>query len=106
MQRLLTDHDFNERITRGLVRRIPELDWAPVRRFGLAEAADDRVLEFALETSRMLVTHDDRTIYPLAFQWLAEGRPLPRIVVVPRRVSFAIVLEHLEILTRLGDQDT
>lgn len=45
--RFLADHDLNEHIVSGVLRREPTIDFKRLRDVGLQEAIDDDVLAFA-----------------------------------------------------------
>jgi hypothetical protein len=45
MLRLATDEDFNNRILRGLLRRMPDLDVVRVQDVGLSGSEDPEVLD-------------------------------------------------------------
>ena len=57
---LLSDEDFNNRIVRGLLRRFPSLDLLRVQDAGLAGKHDTKVLEWAANENRLVLTHDFR----------------------------------------------
>jgi len=54
--RLLFDEDFNQRIVRGLLRRIPSLDARSAHDDDLAGATDDEILAVAAAENRLLVS--------------------------------------------------
>jgi predicted nuclease of predicted toxin-antitoxin system len=62
MLRLLIDQNFNQRILRGLVERIPELDAVTAQGVGLSEAPDSELLSWAAAQGRILLIHDLQTI--------------------------------------------
>jgi len=62
MLRLLIDENLNHRILRGLLRRLPELDYELVHDVGLKGVDDPTVLTYAATERRVVVTHDLRTI--------------------------------------------
>ena len=105
MHRILTDQDFDEDVVRGLMRRV-ELDWARVRDFGYQERDDSAVLALAIQQTRILLTHDARTLYPLVYGLLAEAKPTPRVIVVPQSMALRQAIEELEIVLRASlDRD-
>jgi Domain of unknown function (DUF5615) len=77
--RLLVDQNFNEHILDGLTRRDPGLEFVHVRDVGLAAAPDPVLLEWAATQSRVLLTHDRRTIPPFAYSRVAAGQFMPGI---------------------------
>lgn len=100
--RVLSDHNFNERIVRGLGRRVPDLDHVPVRERGYQRAADPQVIDLALAEERVLLTHDIHTLYPLALERVQEGVPCPRVVVVLESTPIGTAIDQLELLLLAG----
>ncbi|MGH2609102.1 MAG: hypothetical protein ACRDHF_08430 [Tepidiformaceae bacterium] len=104
MPRVLTDQDFNEDIIRGLARRVADLDWMPLRRAGNIRSRDAEVLRIALADDRILLSHDAKTLHPLALRLIAEGSPVPRVVVVPKVMAWRIAIDELELLLLAGTE--
>ena len=61
MLRFLIDHDFNERILRG-VRSRAEIDAVLARAVGLAHKPDPELLSWAAAENRIVVSHDLQTM--------------------------------------------
>lgn len=66
MLRLITDHNFDGRILRGLQRRIPHLDVVHAFAVGLAMADDPALLAWAAAQDRVVLTHDANTLVGFA----------------------------------------
>jgi len=62
MLRLLTDENFDNKIVRGLNRRLPHLDLLSVRHVGLISLPDPILLKWAAEEHRVILTHDISTM--------------------------------------------
>ena len=60
--RFQADADFNQHIVRAVRRRMPAIDFPTAPEAGLAGLDDDLVLEKAAQESRVLVSHDRRTM--------------------------------------------
>ena len=60
MIRLLTDEDIDHNILRGLIRRVPHLDFVLVHDVGLGGRPDPVLLKWAASKHRIIVTHDKR----------------------------------------------
>ncbi|MFW5693507.1 MAG: DUF5615 family PIN-like protein, partial [Thermoguttaceae bacterium] len=60
--RFLADHDLNEMIVVGAVRREPAVAFTRVRDTGMQEASDDEVLEYAERQQLLVVSHDVNTM--------------------------------------------
>ena len=59
--RLLSDENFNGAIVRGLMRRLPELDFVRVQDVGLTHTDDPVILQWAANEGRILLTYDVAT---------------------------------------------
>ncbi|MEX1103306.1 MAG: hypothetical protein WED87_03590 [Dehalococcoidia bacterium] len=105
MPRILTDHDFDEAIIRGLTRRIPDPDWLPLRATAAIRSVDPDVLAMALEARRVVLTHDVKTLYPLALELVAKGVAVPPVIAVPRRIGRRMSIDELELLLLAGTPD-
>lgn len=75
----LIDEDFDNRILRGLMRRLPHLDIVRVQDVGLQLAHDTEVLAFAAAENRVLLTHDVRTMIDYAIRRIDENLPMAGI---------------------------
>lgn len=104
MLRLLIDHDFDQDILRGLLRRIPELDFITAYQAGLSTATDPALLAWAAQEKRLIVTHDWRTMPSHAANRIAAGEPIAGLVVVSRRLSISLVIDELEIIVMCSDE--
>jgi predicted nuclease of predicted toxin-antitoxin system len=58
----LADENFNNQILRGLLRRVPDADITRVQDTELAGAPDTVVLEWAVENSFIVLSHDVNTM--------------------------------------------
>jgi hypothetical protein len=63
MLRFLADENFNGRIVRGLLRRLPELDIVRAQDLeALYQAIDPVVLQWAADEQRVVLSHDISTM--------------------------------------------
>ena len=85
MLRLATDNNFNGRVYKGLLRRIPDLDIIRVQDAGLADVPDPEVLVWAAAENRILLTHDRKTMVPFAYERIQAGLPMPGVFVIRDR---------------------
>ena len=58
----LADHDLNEHLITGVVRREPSIRFMRASELGLAESLDDRVLQYASSEGLLIVSHDVNTM--------------------------------------------
>jgi hypothetical protein len=65
-------------------------------------APDDHVLDLALEEGRIVLTHDLKTLHPLAISRIASGRACPRVIVVPVDLPIGPAIDELEVVLLLA----
>ena len=98
MIRLLTDENFNNKILRGLGRRLPHLDFVSVRKVGLAGSPDLVLLKWAANEQRIILTHDINTLVPDANQLVAQGEPMAGVIFVPDQLEIGRAINDLELV--------
>jgi predicted nuclease of predicted toxin-antitoxin system len=72
--RFLADHDLNEHIIDGVMRREPRLEFIRVRDLSLDGAPDDQVLSEAAARGLIVVSHDVNTMAVAARGRLERGK--------------------------------
>lgn len=105
MLALLIDENLNHRILRGLLRSIPHLNYSLIPSAGLKGAIDPTVLEFAANASRILVTHDLRTIPKYAYERVKANRPMPGVIAIADDLPIGRVIEDLAILVECASPE-
>ena len=98
MIRFAADGNFNHTITRGLLRRRPDLDVVRVQDVGLAGAKDEVVLEWAASEGRVLLTQDAKTITKVAFDRVRMATPMPGVIEIRRKVPVHVAIEELLVI--------
>jgi predicted nuclease of predicted toxin-antitoxin system len=98
MFRLLTDEDVDHKILRGLIRRVPHLDYVLVHDVGLTSQADPVLLKWAAINHRIIVTHDERTMVPYAKQLVRRGEPMAGLILVPQSLGIGRAIADLELI--------
>jgi predicted nuclease of predicted toxin-antitoxin system len=93
--RFLADHDLNEHIIDGLMRREPALELVRARDVGLSDQPDPQVLSFAAESSFLVVSHDVNTMPAHASARLAAGQPMAGLFIVRQAQPIGPVIEDL-----------
>lgn len=101
----LVDQNFNERIIDGLTRREAELAFTHVRDVGLSAAPDELVLEWAAPRGLVLLTHDRRTIPPIAYDRVAAGLAMPGVFLVRDDMPIGQAIDELLIVASCLDED-
>jgi predicted nuclease of predicted toxin-antitoxin system len=95
MIRFLADEDFDARILRGLLRRLPQIDVVRVQDVGLQSAHDHQVLAFAAEENRILLTHDVTTMSDFAYQRINKDLPMPGVFEIAQEINIGEAIEEL-----------
>ena len=98
MLRLLIDENIDHRILRGLLRRIPQLDFIIPAHAGLTGLEDSELLRWAAQENRTILTHDIKTMTHYANQLLAQGEPMAGVMVIPDRLGIGDAIRDLELL--------
>ena len=96
--RFLADHDLNEHIVTGLLRREPAIDFLRVRDAGISDRPDSEILEYSDREQRVLVSHDVNTMPAAAFGRLSDGDSFPGLLMVPQTAAISGIIESLLII--------
>lgn len=100
MLKLAADENVKRPLVRALRRRLSGLDLRTVQEATLDGADDPRVLAWAAEEGRVLLSHDARTMPLHAYERLVAGEDFPGLIVIPARLSTGRALEDLLLLLR------
>jgi Domain of unknown function (DUF5615) len=103
MLRLLVDEDFNGRIVRGVLRRLPELDLVQVREIGMMSTSDPDLLAQAAVEDRVLLTHDAKTMPAHAYDRVRAGLPMPGLVVCPQQLAIGAAIADVALLVECSE---
>lgn len=98
MIRLLTDENFNHDILRGLIRRVPDLDFVLVHDAGLTSQPDPVLLKWASTKQRSIITQDKETMIAYAEQLVRQGEPMSGLIVVPQSLGIGRAIDDLELV--------
>lgn len=88
MLRIASDENFNGNVVAGLLQRSDQIDIVRIQDVGLSGSPDEVVLEWCAARSRVLLTHDLRTVPPLAYERLERGLPMPGVMHLPQQAFF------------------
>jgi hypothetical protein len=94
----LADHDLNEHIIDGVLRREPSIEFIRTREVGLSGRPDPEVLEYAAAQGLLLVSHDVNTMPAHAFARLAAGQPLAGLLMVRQTRPIGPVMDSLVLI--------
>ena len=98
MLRFAADVNFKGALTRGVLRRQPDLDLLRVQDVGLGEAKDDVLLDWAAKEGRILLTHDVNTITRYVYERVDRGKPMLGVVEVSPELSVGQAIEDILLL--------
>lgn len=105
MIRFITDEDFDGRIVRGLFRRKSDLDLVRAQDVGLLSASDEKLLEWATDNSRIVLTHDKRTMPRHLRDRLNAGQHAPGVFIVDDWASIGQCVEDILLIAECSEQD-
>jgi hypothetical protein len=91
----LADHDLNEHIVAGILRREPALILIRARDIGMHERSDAEVLEYAAEQQLIVVSHDVNTMPAAAFTRIRTGLPVAGLLMVKQSDPVGIIIDDL-----------
>lgn len=98
MTRLLFDEDMNHDIIRGLVRRLPDVDYRTALDLDLAGRPDEEVLKAAAIEERLLVSHDINTMSAIFKRLRDAGETSFGLLLVPQSLPIGQAIEELELV--------
>jgi predicted nuclease of predicted toxin-antitoxin system len=96
--RFLADHDLNEHIVDGVLRREPAAEFTRLRDVGLSDRPDSEVLAFAVDNGFVVISHDVNTMPAHAYARLAAGQPMHGLLMVHQSQPIAPVIECLVLI--------
>jgi len=104
MIRIITDHNFDGRIIRGLLARTAELDLVTARSVGLARARDLDILEWAFLERRLLLTQDTNTMPAHIRTRAVVGKSHAGVVIVPQSLAISRAIQDLQIVVECTEE--
>jgi len=103
MLRFAADENLNRHLFRGLLRRLPDLDFVRIQDVGLAAQDDPIILEWCAREDRLLVTHDAKTVTKYARDRVERGERMPGVVEVAQAAPVGSVIADLALLAEAGE---
>jgi predicted nuclease of predicted toxin-antitoxin system len=100
--RLLVDHDFNERIFRGVKSRT-EIDAIFARDVGLDDEPDSALLAWAADQDRIVLSHDLQTMPAFAIARVRSRQSMPGLILVPQEVRIGKAIEEITTVALCSD---
>jgi predicted nuclease of predicted toxin-antitoxin system len=93
--RFLADHDLNEAIIDGVVRREPAVEIIRAREVGLAGRPDEEVLEYAAHHGLIVVSHDVNTMPAHAALRLTAHLPFPGLLMIRQSLPLGTSIDQM-----------
>ena len=104
MLRFLADENFNGRILRGLMRRIPDLDVVRAQDVEEIQGSDDPVLlAWAADHDRIVLSHDVSTLGDYAYQRVVAEQTMPGVFEVSADLPVGVAIEELVLIARASE---
>ena len=100
---LLFDQHVRTQVQDGLRHRRPDLDLLRVQDIGLDQAPDSFLLERAAAMSRVVVSNDKKTLAGDACARIAQGLPMPGVIILLPRCTDAQAIDALEVYAAIGN---
>lgn len=95
MLKLLMDEHIDKSLVRGLLRKEPKLDIVRMQDVGLRTKDDERLLAWAAQENRALITYDTSTIPTAAYARVEAGQSMPGVIVLRSDMTIGQVIEDL-----------
>lgn len=105
MIRLIFDENFNGKAIKGLQRRMPELDAVRAQAAGLQGVSDPKLLEWAAQESRVVVTHDAKTLIGFAYEQINQGKQVAGVIEVRDDMPVSQMIEEIMMCAIAGEPD-
>jgi hypothetical protein len=105
MMRFAADENFDGRVFRGLLARLPDADILRVQDTPLYEAPDDVLLAWLAAEGRVLLTHDLQTMPAFVYERIAQGLAVPGIIEVRMTAPIGQIINELEVLIGAGQPE-
>jgi hypothetical protein len=93
--RYLADHDLNEQIVTGVLRREPSIEFLHVRDIGPPDRPDADVLEWAAARGYVVVSHDVNTMAAAAYERLGRGAEMTGLIMVPQLDPIGPIIDDM-----------
>lgn len=104
MLRLAVDENFNGKIMRGVLRRLPDVDIVRIQDTAVYQTDDSTVLAWAAQENRVLLTHDVRTMATFALQRIEQGLPMPGLFQVDQAAAINQIIEDILLLVTCSSE--
>lgn len=101
--RFLADENIDPDLVLGLRRRIDEPDFLRVQDVGLRTLGDPEILRWAAAHSRILISHDLKTMPGFVADRLIAGLPMPGVILLRSTLSIVRAIDELAAIAGATD---
>jgi hypothetical protein len=105
MIRFVADENFNNAITRGLLRRKPGLELIRVQDIGLRKIKDPELLDWAARNDRIVLSHDVTTLRAFAEVRVRNGFKMPGLFEASENLPVRLVIDDLLLVAECSSQE-
>jgi hypothetical protein len=92
------DENFNGRILKGILAVYPELDIIRVQDTPLMGLSDPELIIEAYQAGAILLTHDVKTLVPIAETYLQAGNAIAGVISIAQSVAIGTAIESITTL--------
>jgi len=103
IHRFLADHNLDQRIIDGFIRRVAGVDCILLRHVQLERAEDETVLAWAEATARVVLTHDVNTMPGFAYERIRNDQGMSGLVVIPDDLGIGAAVDDLVVIATRFD---
>ena len=103
--RFLADHNLNEQIVDGVLRREPTIEFLHVRDIGPVDRSDPEILEWAATNEMIVVSHDVNTMPAFAYERLSRGERMNGLIMVPQLAPIGVIIDNLVLIASASDDE-
>src|SRR6185312_12162471 len=106
MLRLLADENLDYDLVRGALRRRPVLDVVRAQDVGLSGVNDPDILAWAAQQSRIVLTHDVKTMTRFGLERITSGFPMAGLFIVHQEgAALSKLIDDLLLLDDCSDTE-
>lgn len=105
MMRFAADENFNGRLLRALKTRVPDVDIVRVQDTEMYQVSDPNLLVWLAQESRVLLTHDVKTMPKYFYERINNGLSNPGIIEIRESMPMGYLLDELEVLLGAGKSE-
>jgi hypothetical protein len=101
--RFLADHDLNEQIVRGVLRREPQVEFIRARDVAMDQAADQDMLAYAVKRGLVVISHDVSTMPAAATDRIKAGESMAGLLMVAQTTPVREIIDDLCLIWAASD---